>query len=113
MKTVSERLQYALIVRGISQSELARKIGVTRGAISNLKNNVSSGLSAENALKIAEVLNIDPYWLVFGKGEGPVSSKEINSESASPRDAARELINNIHPSTIELVVKVLKQFHSV
>ncbi len=113
MKTVSERLQYALMVRGISQSELARKIGVTRGAISNLINNVSSGLSAENALKIAEVLNLDPYWLIFGKGEGPVSHKEINPEQLTPRDEAKEIINNLPPSNIELAVKVLKQFQNV
>lgn len=113
MNTVSERLKYALLVKDVSQSELARRIGVTRGAISNLINNVSQGLSAENALKIAEVLGIDPYWLVFGRGEAPVPKNQINILPATPKDQAKELINQVPPDNMDIVVKVLKQFTNV
>lgn len=113
MKTVSERLKYALLVRDVSQSELARRIGVTRGAISNLLNNVSRGLSAENALKISEALGVDPYWLIFGKGDGPVSTREINEQQLTPREEAKAIINNISNSNIDMAVKVLKQFQNV
>lgn len=116
MNTVSERLKYALLVRDISQAELARKIGVTRGAISNLINKVSQGLSAENALKIAEVLEVDPYWLVFGRGEGPVTKRDINfglGNLTSTREEAKKLISTMPNDNLELVVKVLKQFVNV
>lgn len=116
MNTVSERLKYALLVRDISQAELARKIGVTRGAISNLINKVSQGLSAENALKIAEALEVDPYWLVFGRGEGPVTKRDINfglGNLTSTREEAKKLISTMPNDDLELVVKVLKQFVNV
>lgn len=116
MNTVSERLKYALLVRDISQAELARKIGVTRGAISNLINKVSQGLSAENALKIAEALEVDPYWLVFGRGEGPVTKRDINFDLGnltSTREEAKKLISTMPNDNLELVVKVLKQFVNV
>lgn len=116
MNTVSERLKYALLVRDISQAELARKIGVTRGAISNLINKVSQGLSAENALKIAEALEVDPYWLVFGRGEGPVTKRDINfglDNLTSTREEAKKLISTMPNDNLELVVKVLKQFVNV
>ncbi|WP_419019458.1 helix-turn-helix domain-containing protein [Parasutterella excrementihominis] len=116
MNTVSERLKYALLVRDISQAELARKIGVTRGAISNLINKVSQGLSAENALKIAEALEVDPYWLVFGRGEGPVTKRDINfglGNLTSTREEAKKLISTMPNDNLELVVKVLKQFVNV
>ena len=112
MNTVSERLKYALLVRDISQAELARKIGVTRGAISNLINKVSQGLSAENALKIAEALEVDPYWLVFG----PVTKRDINfglGNLTSTREEAKKLISTMPNDNLELVVKVLKQFVNV
>ena len=116
MNTVSERLKYALLVRDISQAELARKIGVTRGAISNLINKVSQGLSAENALKIAEALEVDPYWLVFGRGEGPVTKRDINfglGNLTSTREEAKKLISTMPNDNLELVVKVLKQFVNI
>lgn len=116
MNTVSERLKYALLVRDISQAELARKVGVTRGAISNLINKVSQGLSAENALKIAEALEVDPYWLVFGRGEGPVTKRDINfglGNLTSTREEAKKLISTMPNDNLELVVKVLKQFVNV
>lgn len=116
MNTVSERLKYALLVRDISQAELARKIGVTRGAISNLINKVSQGLSAENALKIAEALEVDPYWLVFGRGDGPVTKRDINfglGNLTSTREEAKKLISTMPNDNLELVVKVLKQFVNV
>lgn len=116
MNTVSERLKYALIVRDVSQSELARRIGVTRGAISNLLNNVSQGLSAENALKIAEALELDPYWLIFGRGDGPLPKDALNygvAPQLTAKDEAKQIINSLPSANMDLVVKVLKQFTNV
>ena len=113
MNTVSERLKYALIVRDVSQSELARRIGVTRGAISNLLNNVSQGLSAENALKIAEALELDPYWLIFGRGDGPLPKDALNygvPPQLTAKDEAKQIINSL---PMDIVVKVLKKFTNV
>ncbi len=96
MNTVSERLKYALIVRDVSQSELARRIGVTRGA-----------------LKIAEALELDPYWLIFGRGDGPLPKDALNygiPPQLTAKDEAKQIINSLPSASMDLVVKVLKQF---
>lgn len=68
MTTFSERIKLALEAKGINQSELARRLGVTRAAVSVWCSSSAKDLNASNALLIAQELDVDPYWLVFGKG---------------------------------------------
>ncbi len=53
----------------MSQSELARRLGVTRQAVSLWCAAGTKDISATNAMLIAKELEVDPYWLVLGKGE--------------------------------------------
>lgn len=67
LKTLSDRLAYALDKLNISQAELARKINVKRQAIQYL---CTSGMEKSKfAFDIAEALNINVDWLASGKGE--------------------------------------------
>lgn len=59
MNTVAERLAYALAIRGMTQSELARRAGVTRGTISNVMKGVAKNFTAEVSLKVARALDVD------------------------------------------------------
>lgn len=52
----------------MSQSELARRLGVSRQAVSLWCSNPNIDLSATNALQVAQELDVDPFWLVLGKG---------------------------------------------
>ena len=67
MNTLSERLIYALQVTGVSQSELARRIGIKQQSISQ----ICSGKSARSryTTQIAEALGISSHWLATGDGE--------------------------------------------
>lgn len=69
MTTLSERINAALEYRKMSQSELARRLGVTRQAVSLWCAAGTKDISATNAMLIAKELEVDPYWLVLGKGE--------------------------------------------
>lgn len=66
MTTLSERLNRALELTGISQSELARRIGIKQQSISQ----ISSGKSARSryTTQIAEALGINVHWLATGDG---------------------------------------------
>lgn len=66
MNTLSDRLVFALQKTGISQAELARKIGVKRQAIQYLckTQTTKSKLSHD----IAEALGINIDWLISGEG---------------------------------------------
>lgn len=50
---------------GMNDSELARTIGVTRQAISQMKSGRSKHFSDETAYNIAEVLGIDPAYVLL------------------------------------------------
>ncbi len=66
MKSYSERLKFALEIRGLNQSDLARKIGVEPQSIQYL---CKKGTRSVHNVKIASVLNISPKWLAEGLGD--------------------------------------------
>lgn len=106
MNTFTERLKTAMAARKISQSELARRLGVTRGAVHLWCNSTTKELSAPNALKIAKVLQINPYWLVFGEGSmEPLLEAKLESKALQLVDA----INRLDDSDQELAIRLLNQ----
>ncbi|MBM7074436.1 LexA family transcriptional regulator [Shewanella sp. 202IG2-18] len=67
MKTISERLDYALKQAGWSQSELARRSGVKQQSISR----VCTGRTHNSRflVRICQELGVNPDWLNTGTGE--------------------------------------------
>lgn len=67
MESFSERLRFVLYKREMSQSEAARRCGITQQAMNYIiKNNLES---SKLAIQIANGLNVNPEWLVYGKGK--------------------------------------------
>lgn len=78
MKTLADRLRAALAEARMNQSELARRVGVTRGAVSFWLNSATTNLAGENLLKVASVLSVSPNWLATGRGTmKPASAQEV------------------------------------
>lgn len=67
MNGLNERLKKARLEKGISQKELATRIGRSQSAIAALE----SGRNKEstNIATIAQVLGVDPVWLETGNGQ--------------------------------------------
>ncbi|SMX31302.1 adenosylcobalamin-dependent ribonucleoside-diphosphate reductase [Actibacterium lipolyticum] len=63
-ETFAGRLRLARKGTGLTQEELARKLGITKSAISNAENGIAQ--SMRNLAKLAEVLGVQPGWLQFG-----------------------------------------------
>lgn len=103
MNTVAERLAYALAIRNISQSELARKAGVTRGTISNVMNGVAKGFNAEVSLKVARALNVDPYWLVLGEGK----ATDDTIQTGIPEEAG-DVIRRLPEESQKVAINILR-----
>lgn len=74
METFSSRLRWALQQKGISQSDLARAIGVNRAAINYWIKGKTKEVEGTNLAKAANVLGVTPLWLMTGKG--PTESKQ-------------------------------------
>lgn len=68
MKTLAERLQWAIDQAGIKKTELARACGVTRGAVSQWFNGGTLSLEGSNLTNAAKATGINPHWLATGTG---------------------------------------------
>ncbi|RLV60406.1 XRE family transcriptional regulator [Parashewanella curva] len=65
--TLGERLERALIELQVSQTELAKRSGVTKQAINYIINQKLT--ESKLAPKLANALNINPNWLMLGIGQ--------------------------------------------
>ncbi len=64
LKTLGERLRYQRRQMGWTQEELARQAGTNQAVIQKIENGKS--LRPRKINEIAEVLNVNPAWLMFG-----------------------------------------------
>lgn len=63
MATVGGRIAYARAARGLTQDQLAGKVGVTKSAISQWEGGRIESMKAHHLLKLAKVLEVSPKWL--------------------------------------------------
>lgn len=66
MDTLGKRLKTAREAKKLSQAELAKKAGVTTGAIGNIE--AESRKNPRDLLSIAAALGVSPHWLQTGQG---------------------------------------------
>lgn len=78
--SIGDRIRYLIEVREYTQVELAKKIGVTQAAISNLVTDSSRKPSAPTLLKLAAALQANPDWILTGQGE-PFEMNTITRKS--------------------------------
>ena len=99
-KLFADRVKEARKNAGLSQSDLAEKLGVGQNTVSNYENatgNKGSAPKLETAAKIADVLNVSLDWLT---GRSECSS---NAAVVSGRDFLNSLIDLVQANNIEVV----------
>ena len=82
MSTLSDRVREALVNSGMSQSELARAIGISPASVNGWLSGSTKSLKAETASKAADVLHVDPFWLITGSGSSHEEGARIDSAAA-------------------------------
>ncbi|WP_170382548.1 helix-turn-helix domain-containing protein [Ruegeria atlantica] len=88
--TFGDRLAGAREAAGMTQSQLARRLGVKKATIAAWENDLSEP-RANRLSMMAGMINVSIKWLLTGEGEGmdaPVEEGEANLELA---DAVAEL----------------------
>ena len=76
--------------RGLNQKGVADVAGVTNAAVSKWESNGGESMSALVAMRLAEHLNVNPYWLILGQGK-PTDEVKIPDISAEAQDLARHI----------------------
>jgi len=65
--SIGSRIREARKARKMTQGQLAKKVGMSQGSLSELETGESAGTT--NLAAIAHALQADAYWLETGKGE--------------------------------------------
>jgi len=66
VNTFGNRLRHARKLRKLTQAELARRCGLSQGAIGNYE--ADSRRSAKEIFRIADALEVNAVWLAMGSG---------------------------------------------
>lgn len=72
--TLNERIVSLCAKNGISQSELERQVGISKGSISKWKSNSPKG---ESVQKIADYFNVSPEYILTGKVKNVPNSDNV------------------------------------
>lgn len=76
MNTFGDRLKFAIKLRGITASDLARHLGVKPQAIYQVQSGKSGAMNASNAAATAEFLRVPIRWLTDGEGPAPREAQQ-------------------------------------
>jgi transcriptional regulator with XRE-family HTH domain len=90
MGNIGTRLRRQRIECGLNQKAVAQVAGVTNAAVSKWESNGGQAMSAIVALRLSEQLQINPFWLVFGKGQ-PTDKIKIPGISGASQELARKI----------------------
>lgn len=66
MQTMGDRIRLLRQARGFSQTDLAERVGVTGGAISQWELGGTKNIKLETFLKLCSELGTEPHYLIFG-----------------------------------------------
>lgn len=72
VKTLKQRVRWALEKAGITQAELARRVGIERASVSGWFTGDTKSIDGVNLVKAASALQVDPEWLSSGEGQPEV-----------------------------------------
>ena len=75
--TWKQRLKDVREARGLSKSELARRVHVTPATTTDWEGDKVKMIDGANLIKLAEVLEVAPEWLITGRGPGVEESLVI------------------------------------
>lgn len=73
--TFTERLNYAMKLKGFSQDKLAKKANMAQSSVWKLTSGTAK--STRKIIEIANALKVDPEWLAKGVGEMDIKSDVI------------------------------------
>lgn len=106
ISTFPERLRVAMTHAGdMSQSELARLVGVKPQSIQYLLNSANEARGSRYIASIARALNVSPDWLATGRGN--MLDRVLHASSATPMEFGTPSVKVTPPPALWLVIDLL------
>lgn len=88
--TIAARIKASLTASGLKKSELARRVGVTPGAVTQWLTGETKSLKGTTLVNIANALNVSSQWLETGAG-GISKPEHLDLDEQALLSVAREL----------------------
>lgn len=105
--TLGERLKVARKEHGLTQDELAEKIGTSRGVITNIEHNKIETPQPVVVNAICDILNINNDWLLHGKG-----NMNKTTEAAKSAKLIAEICNTAQELSEDELLYILDVINS-
>lgn len=111
--TVGERIKQAREAKGMSQQELAEKMGYKdRSSISKIEKNKDDDIMLDAVQKIADVLGCSPLYLMGWETEESQNDTQKTSDRIKTYAEFINLYEQLNDSNRELVDNMLKALSS-
>ncbi|RTL40542.1 MAG: XRE family transcriptional regulator [Burkholderiales bacterium] len=105
LTTFRERLEWAMQQKGgISQSELARQVGVKPQSIQHLLDPKKNAQGSSHTAKIAKALGVSPEWLASGAGPREPTTVESLLAALKESGLAAAIDPSIRPRIFEILL---------
>ncbi len=112
MDTMGDRIRQARKQAGLTQSELAEKIGVKFAAVHKYEAGLVVNLRRETIEKLAEVLDVKPSWLMCLDEEGSEESDILQALHDVPGLRIMfDVSRNRSDADIMQAVEIIKAFY--
>lgn len=66
--SIGQRIRWLIEERGMTQAEVAAKVGITQASVSNWVTDSSRKPSSPSLVKLADALGANPTWILEGTG---------------------------------------------
>ncbi len=114
MNTATKRLKKLRIKAGLNQSQLARKVGVTRAAASRWEQGDIESILARNALSVADALETDVKYLFTGRSKtSPLDVESLTRAIKFVEQSLGDITPTGKANTINLVYQLMVQGQQV
>ena len=111
-KSLGQRVAWARERLGLSQSDLARKAGMTQSAIGNIEAGIRT--RPRQLLELAQALNVSQRWLLTGTENRPVRAVQqspaayaVENELSEVERVLIQMFRQVPPSIQEQVLHLL------
>ena len=101
--TVGDRIRATRILEGISQTDLAQKMGVIKQTLYKYETGIVTNIPSEKIEAAAKALGVTPGYLMGWEDQ------DLESVSYVRHRAINDLLDKLSPSEVQMVEAIIRQ----